>query len=237
MTISLGRRPCRFGAEKIIPNFMAKSYDNIEEVSCGMLCPKCKTDMPDDAKFCSQCGRRLITAPPKQQTRRRGRGQGTARKRGSTWTAVWTAGFVVEDGKLRQIRHSKGGFATKTAALAYAANPPEKAEIREPTLSDYWQTYEKSTLCKKSDSKQTAHDIAWRRLKSIAHIPIARLTIGQLQEVVDANTKTHYPAKDMRTVLSHLYKRAVAEGVVPTNLAPYIELPIQFYFSHSVCKK
>ena len=224
-SLSLGRRPCRFGAEKIIPNFMAKSYDNIEEVSCGMLCPKCKTDMPDDAKFCSQCGRRLITAPPKQQTRRRGRGQGTARKRGSTWTAVWTAGFVVEDGKLRQIRHSKGGFATKTAALAYAANPPEKAEIREPTLSDYWQTYEKSTLCKKSDSKQTAHDIAWRRLKSIAHIPIARLTIGQLQEVVDANTKTHYPAKDMRTVLSHLYKRAVAEGVVPTNLAPYIELP------------
>ena len=190
-----------------------------------MVCAKCKRDIPDDAIYCCYCGKRLVAVPPRQRPGKRGSGQGSARKRGSTWTAVWTVGSRVEDGKLKQIRHYKGGFATKTAALAYAANPPDKQEIKLPTLSDYWAHYETASLPKLSDSRRMAHKIAWGRLKSIAHLPINRLTIQRLQDVVDAQTSTHYPAKDMRTVLSHLYDRAVAEGAAPTNLAPYIELP------------
>lgn len=190
-----------------------------------MVCAKCKRDIPDDAIYCCYCGKRLVAMPPKSRPGKRGSGQGSARKRGSTWTAVWTVGSRVEDGKLKQIRHYKGGFATKTAALAYAANPPDRQEIKLPTLSDYWAHYETASLPKLSDSRRMAHKIAWGRLKSIAHLPINRLTIQRLQDVVDAQTSTHYPAKDMRTVLSHLYDRAVAEGAAPTNLAPYIELP------------
>lgn len=190
-----------------------------------MVCAKCKRDIPDDAIYCCYCGKRLVAMPPKSRPGKRGSGQGSARKRGSTWTAVWTIGSRVEDGKLKQIRHYKGGFATKTAALAYAANPPDKQEIKLPTLSDYWAHYETASMPKLSDSRRMAHKIAWGRLKSIAHMPICKLTIQRLQDVVDAQTSTHYPAKDMRTVLSHLYDRAVAEGAAPTNLAPYIELP------------
>jgi len=157
---------------------------------------------------------------------KRGNGQGTAIKRGKTWTAIWTIGLAVEDGKLRQVRKSKGGFRTKTEALAYAANPSPDAEpapVR--SLQYYWAVWSAGDMAKMSESKQTAFRIARRRLDDIAFRPIGDLTIKDLQETVDAKTSTHYPAKDMRTLLSHLYKRAVAEGQARTNLAEFVSIP------------
>ena len=51
------------------------------------------------------------------------------------------------------------------------------------------------------------------------------MTINQLQACIDEKAPTYYPAKDMKTVLSHLLKRAVAEGNVRANLADFIRLP------------
>lgn len=157
---------------------------------------------------------------------KRGNGQGSARKRGKTWTAIWTIGTVVEDGRLRQIRQTKGGFRTKTEALAYAANPPSLvASERVPTLQEYWETWSKTSLPKMSKSKQTAYKIAKRKVERIMLLPVDKINIKLLQETVDAKATTYYPAKDIKTVLTHLYKRAVAEGWVTTNLAEFIELP------------
>ena len=157
---------------------------------------------------------------------KRGNGQGSARKRGRTWTAIWTLGTVVEDGRLRQIRQTKGGFRTKTEALAYAANPPQiSAQEKTPCLMDYWEVWSKTSLPKMSRSKQTAYKIAKRKVERIMLLPVDKLSINLLQETVDAKAPTYYPAKDIRVLLSHLYKRAVAEGWVPTNLAEFIVLP------------
>ena len=157
---------------------------------------------------------------------KRGNGQGSARKRGKTWTAIWTVGTVVEDGHLRQIRQTKGGFRTKTDALTYAANPPTVPKAKKtPTLQDYWTVWSTSSLPKMSTSKQTAYKIAKRKVERLMLLPVDTLTIGMLQEAVNEKAPTYYPAKDIKTVLSHLYKRAVAEGWVPTNLADFIELP------------
>lgn len=157
---------------------------------------------------------------------KRGNGQGSARKRGKTWTAIWTLGTVVEDGRLRQIRQTKGGFRTKTEALSYAANPPSVgASERVPTLQEYWETWSKTSLQKMSKSKQTAYKIAKRKVERIMLLPVDKINIKLLQETVDAKATTYYPAKDIKTVLTHLYKRAVAEGWVTTNLAEFIELP------------
>ena len=157
---------------------------------------------------------------------KRGNGQGSARKRGRTWTAIWTLGTVVEDGRLRQIRQTKGGFRTKTEALAYAANPPQvAAQEKVPCLMDYWEVWSKTSLSKMSKSKQTAYKIAKRKVERIMLLPVDKLSINLLQETVDAKAPTYYPAKDIKVLLSHLYKRAVAEGWVPTNLAEFIVLP------------
>lgn len=78
---------------------------------------------------------------------------------------------------------------------------------------------------KLGSSKQCAYDIAWRRLDSLKNVPIAELTIDNLQSCVDSQADTYYPAKDMKTMLAKLFKRAVAEGQARTNLAEFVELP------------
>lgn len=193
-----------------------------------MNCRKCKAELPENARYCPFCGvKQTLSAGRKV----RGNGQGTAVKRGNTWTAIWTVGYSVEPAEgdqsvrsVRQKRKWKGGFKTKTAALNYAANPvPE--EKRYPSLRAYWKGWEASDYLDLSKSKQTAFKIAWAKLEPIADREMMDLTIDELQAVVDEKAATYYPAKDMKTLLSHLYKRAVAEGNARTNLADFIRLP------------
>lgn len=188
-----------------------------------MKCRKCKADIPDDALFCAYCG--IKQDVEKKSPRTRGNGQGCAVQRGSTWRAVWTeCTYLDDDGKLRQKRRTKDGFKTKTAALKYAANPPRK-EAPAFTLREYWRTWSKGAMLDIGKSKQTAYKIAWEKLSSIADQRIDALTIEQLQRTVDEHAATYYPAKDMRVLLSHLYKLAMAEGKVQRNLSEFIRLP------------
>lgn len=189
-----------------------------------MICPKCRAELPDNARYCSQCGKKLTER--KSSAKTRGNGQGTAIKRGNTWTAIWTTEIYPDSEKktIHQTRKWKGGFRTKREALAYAAAPP-KEEKPVPTLRAYWTTWSNSELLDLSKSKQTAFRIAWSKLEELAPIRMNELTIGMLQECVDRKAPTYYPAKDMKTILSHLFKRAVAEGNARTNLSEFIRLP------------
>lgn len=82
-----------------------------------MTCRKCSVQLPENAVFCHLCGTKQSIA---KKGRTRPNGAGYAKKRGSTWTAFYTLGWTVgEDNKMRQEAISKGGFTTKTAALAF----------------------------------------------------------------------------------------------------------------------
>ncbi len=187
-----------------------------------MNCRKCHKTIPDESRFCLYCG---AEQAPKNAPKNRGSGQGTAIKRGSTWTAIWTEEtYIGEDGKLKQRRKTKGGFKTKTAALAFAASPHQD-KPQAPTLRSYWTGYKNSDYKDLSQSKQTAYAIAWSRLEVLAARNMDELGISDLQDCIDNATSTFYPARDMKAVLSHLFKRAVAEGHARTNLAEYIRLP------------
>ncbi len=188
-----------------------------------MKCCKCRKEIPNESKFCLKCGAKQKIS---QSRHTRGNGQGTAIKRGSTWTAVWTVEVYpdTKERKIHQKRRWKGGFKTKTAALAYAANPIQE-EKESPTLRTYYTGWEKSDMCDLSRSKQTAFKIAWSKMNELAGKRMDELTINQIQSCVSRNAPTYYPAKDMKTLLSHLYRRAVAEGTARTNLAEFIRLP------------
>ena len=58
----------------------------------------------------------------KRRVKSRGNGQGTAYRRGSTWTAQVVVGWrhpTKDGGKPISIKRTRGGFPTKKAALAY----------------------------------------------------------------------------------------------------------------------
>ncbi|MBR3974369.1 MAG: tyrosine-type recombinase/integrase [Clostridia bacterium] len=187
-------------------------------------CKKCSSFLPEKASFCPFCGSRQTSSDKPQKTKSRGNGQGTAKKRGKTWTAIITVGYTLEG---NAIRRSKGGFKTKKEALEYIPilreNKP--ALIKTSSLQDIWAVYETSSFVKLSKSKQTHYRTAKRRLERIFNFNIKDLGIADLQNIVDTEVETYYPAKDMRDLLSILYERAIAEQLVTVNLAKYIVLP------------
>lgn len=187
-----------------------------------MQCRKCRADIPNESKFCLRCGAKQEVS---RHGKSRGNGQGCAVKRGGTWSAVWTVGYgVSEDGRVYQKRKWKGGFRTKRDALAFAANPEPEAR-KAPTLRSYWNGWERAELKGLSRSKQTAFKIAWKKLSALADVEMDKISIEMLQNCIDEKASTYYPAKDMKTILSHLFKRAVAEGNARTNLSDFIRLP------------
>ena len=191
-----------------------------------MICIKCKQDVADGA-FCCRCG--ADQRPKKRNPRRRGNGTGTIIKRGKTYTAI-TPGdsYVVEDEqgnrKLKRTRVWKGGFATKAAANEDLATV-EAEKRKVPTLHSLWEAYQKNSLPKLGESKQTAYKIARAKLEPVIGRPIDQLVLADLQKIVDEKGGTYYPSRDIKTLLSHLYKLAIPDGYVTVNLADFLVLP------------
>lgn len=155
----------------------------------------------------------------------RGNGQGTVIRRGSTYTALVTTGrYNTPDGKCHLIRKSKGGFKSKTEALEYIS-VLKSGKPNEVTFQRLLDAYRAGPYKKLSDSKQTAYDIAAGRWRSIMSWQIKNTTLGDLQEVLNTQVSTYYPARDMQSVLSHLYKIAMADMAVSVNLARLLTLP------------
>lgn len=188
-----------------------------------MECKKCAGKIPDGAVFCQHCGAKQ-TAPSRQK-RRRGNGQGCAIKRGSTWSAVWTEASYVDGDRFVQKQRWKGGFRTKADALAFAAGPHAAEQEKSPTLAQYWNTWSTHGMTELSANKQGSYKNAWGRLSAVSHTPMSELDVSRLQACIDSQVSTYYPARDMKTVLSHLYTLAMADGVASSNLSQLLKLP------------
>lgn len=187
-----------------------------------MICIKCQKEIPDGAHFCQFCGRDQTKQIAK---RTRANGTGCAYKRGKTWTAQVVLGRRIVDGKTRYVLARKGGFRTKTEALAYIPTLQAKPKKIAPTLDELWTRFSAGPMLKLSKSQQDKYKIAWARWKPLQWQAIDVLTTGDLQEIVDDATETYYPAKDMRDLMSKLYQLALPDQFVPANLARYIDLP------------
>ena len=161
--------------------------------------------------------------PPSKK--KRGNGTGTAFRRGKTWTAQVTRYMFVEGGKLKRRYHTKGGFETKKAAINYLEQLKGGEARKIPTLLSLYTNWEANSLPKLSADKQTAYKIARKRLEPIIGRRITDLTTADLQAAVNSASNSYYTARDMKTLLSHLYNAACADQFVPANLSRYIVLP------------
>lgn len=192
-----------------------------------MICVKCGKEAPD-APFCALCGWKQAKGEPGRKTKR-GNGEGRVWKRGKTWYAqvtLYTQAAITDGEKvLRQKRRTKGGFATKKDALDYIAVLRGPQARRVPTLLELYTQWEKKDLPNLSKDKQAAYKKARERLDSLMGRKIDSLTTADLQAVVDAEASSYYTARDMKTLLSHLYKKALPDQFVSDNLSSYIVLP------------
>lgn len=161
----------------------------------------------------------------------RGNGQGSAFKRGKTWTAQVVIGYRQNTDPKKApvpIKRTRGGFRTKTEALEYCPvllNGGVEKPDRAPRLSAYWATYQKSEYLQLSASKQTAYKIAWGKIKPLHDIPVDMITVDRLRSAVADACSTYYTAKDCRQLLTNLFKLAGADGYASRDLPSYIVLP------------
>lgn len=191
-----------------------------------MLCKKCKQQIPNDSKFCNLCGTSQTESLKKKSGgRKRGNGTGSVVKDGSSWKAIVTIGWHEVNGKLRPVRRTKQGFKTKKEALEYIPTLRNEKRKKKCTLHILYNAWSTSAMLKLSKSKQTAYKIAYKKIADIEYYNIADLTIEDLQRVIDTKATSYYTARDIKVLLSHLYKRACAQQDVLSNLAEYIVLP------------
>ena len=202
-----------------------------------MICPKCKKDAPEGAVYCPACGKKLILAK-KGRTKSRGNGTGSA-----YWDPVhryWIAQAVIgyrplpddvmdpENARPRiSIKKTKGGFKRKEDALAYCQelkNGPQKPALA-PTLTVYWETFKTGQYEALSASKQQAYRTAWKKLEPISQTRIDQLTVADLQQLVSEKCASYYTARDVRTLLTALFRIAAAEGYANKDLPSFIRIP------------
>ena len=190
-----------------------------------MICIKCGTDIPDNSNFCNICGAKQVLSA--RGTKKRGNGQGTVYKRPSgTWAVQVTLGYYIQDGKKKRKTAQKYGFKTKKEAVAYIQalyNPSEKSKVI--TLSELWELFQ-SDLSSLSKSKQTAYRIAWRKIKSeVEYKNIDSFSVPELQDLIDHTAPSYYTRRDIKTLLSHLYKIAIRDDYTDKNRTEYLKLP------------
>ena len=191
-----------------------------------MLCVKCGCEAPD-APYCAMCG--WQQKKPVQKRTKRGNGLGNVYKRGATWTArvtLYTQAEIVDGKKvLHQHRRTKGGFRTKKDALEYLSTLRSAEGRNAPTMLELYSAWEKNDLPKLSKDKQYAYKKARSRLDDIMGRKIDSLTVAELQSAVNKNSISYYTARDMKVLLSHIYKKALPDEYVKSNLAEYVVLP------------
>lgn len=192
-----------------------------------MLCCKCKKEIPDGSLYCNHCGKKQQTTQRKRGAKTRANGTGTVYRDGKYWRAKVILGYYIDaDGSRKTTTKSKGGFATKKEALDFLPKLRDLAkEETGTTLSDYWKFYQAKHLPQLSQNKQTSYKIAWKKWAPLAHRTIQSLKIEHLQAVLDEAASTFDPAKDMKVLLSHFYKHAMANQTVTVNMTQFLQLP------------
>lgn len=189
-----------------------------------MNCIKCAAPLPDGALYCPACGKKQSATTA--QGRKRANGEGSVYRYRGGWRAQIVVGYRLIAGKSRAIYKTKSGFKTKREALEYlAVLKAEKKARKVPTLQALWEQYQEGKYRKLSESRQEKYRIAWPKLADLHYCQIDMLTTGDLQNVINENAKTFYPARDMRDLLSVLYQIALADQFCAANLADYIDLP------------
>lgn len=181
-----------------------------------MECKKCKHpfDVPYD--FCPYCGTKQISEKKPQNAN----GQGTAFKRGSTWTVRVTIGWEKsEDGHLIQKYRTKGGFRSKKAALQYAPILARTETKQTDTLDKIYQRWETQYSSRVGDSTLSGYRAAYKHFKSLHLVKVDKITANMLQSCIDSCPAGKRTKQQMKVIAGLLMKYAMDDDQILKNPA------------------
>lgn len=203
-----------------------------------MVCinKRCGRDIDDKYKYCPWCGK------SQRETPRRKRANGE----GSVWKLPdgrWRGQVILkyelseEVGK-RLSRKKTKTYNTRAEAVndlprlreegmrelyGSGAAAVDDSTTVEACYDIYTSTHAYDEL---SDSQREKLTIAWKRCAPLKDRPIVKVTIDEMQNVIDKEVSTFYPARDMKTILSHCFTVAIKRELLQLNRTQYIELPL-----------
>ena len=186
-----------------------------------MYCVKCKKELPDGAVFCPWCGRRQI---PLRARRRRTSGSGSISKLSGRRSKPYLA---------RLNGMTVGTFATvREAELALSRLADRTVTDRFnwtfAQVYDAWRPEHALLLDARSQARGTgttgmeSYSTAYTYCAALYYRPFRQLRRADLQSVL---TEIHNrglssaTAAKVKQLFSQLYKWAIADGIVPANLA------------------
>lgn len=153
-----------------------------------MLCKKCDKEIPDDALFCSYCGKKQArtAAPPKKRNRRVSGTGGICKLSGKRRKPYEVKVFIGRQYK------SMGTFATESEAALFLQNLDiENLSNRTNwTLKQFYDIWTESKHYNKlSKSAVQAYAAAWSRLSVLENEKMRNLKTSDFQHIVDNAVK------------------------------------------------
>ena len=122
------------------------------------------------------------------KTKSRGNGQGTAYKRGDTWTAQVVIGYkppTKPGGQPVPVKRTKGGFAKKKDAIAYCPLLfKEQAGTVRYTLKQVYESWEPFYSPRTGESTMKCYAAAYKHFSALHNKYIDLITAGDLQDCI-----------------------------------------------------
>lgn len=187
-----------------------------------MQCRKCRAELPDNAKYCPQCGaKQTIGRKPKA----RGNGTGSVYQLPNrTWKAVYIVGWESDkDGNLRRKTRTKSGFRTKKEALAYLptlALLPAAQKRKDVTLKELYDKWEPTHRA--GPSTMNCYRAAIKHFRPLWHSRLDDIDIDDLQECLDECPSGKRTRENMKALCGLLYKYAIPRHMAALNLGQYL---------------
>lgn len=184
-----------------------------------MKCRKCRAEIPDNSRYCCQCGAKQNVA---HTPRVRGNGTGSVYKRpNGRWIAIRTMGYQMgADGKQRRLTRSKSGFKTKREAVEYLANITEDRAHPTRTFAQVFDAW--FPTHRAGTSTMSGYKSAYKHFRPVWGEKMDEITIDDLQECLDECGKGKRTRENMKSLCGLLYKYAIPRRLATLNMGQYL---------------